>query len=105
MDSSDKIIMYSALAIGAFAIYKFYGTKEDKINAIKTSSDTTYTREEFAKEYGESSLGKNSVLNKSELISTKGNTTYFWNSSDINNLNFAQRFLLNIGIPQNWVIT
>lgn len=100
MDKIDSVAIIAVVAVGAFLYFKYRDTSEESRASIKSSMDTsrTATKEEVARDW---------TAGKSALITTKRegntNTTYFFTQEELNKVNWAQRFLLNVGLPPSVV--
>lgn len=100
MSKIDSIAVIAVVAVGAFLYFKFRGTSEDNRASIKASMDTsrTPTQEEIARNW---TAGKSSLITTNESLGK--NTTYFFTQEDLNKVNWAQRFLLNVGVSPSVV--
>lgn len=98
MRTSDLIILGGIAIAGYWAYKKFLGSNpEASKDSISASMDSTRKPTADEKE-------RNWTAGQSELITTSGNTTYFWSKDDIADLTGYQRFLLNIGINPRMVV-
>jgi hypothetical protein len=98
MKTSDYLLLGGA-AVGAYMIYKqfFAPNKEAAVETLQNVMQSARSPTEDEKY-------RNWVAGQSELITTDKGTSYFWTSEDLNKLNFAQRLLLNLGFPDDWVL-
>ena len=88
-----------AAILAGYAVYRYFAAPDinSSLKTIKSTSDSyRYPTEE--------EKGRGWAAGDSKIISQVGNTTYFWSEKDLEDMNFAQRFLLNVGVPSEWVL-
>ena len=91
----ETLIVLGVLAVGGFFVYKYL---------TKTPTTTAATTNIFSNLGYQASTGTSQLTGKEYSYVKSGDTTYRLAVGDYDRLNFAQKFLLNIGTPAKWVL-
>jgi len=91
----ETLLTLGVLAIGGFFLYK---------HLTKSPTTTGATATTFQNLGYETSTGTSLLTGKEYAYIKSGDTTYRFAAGDYDKLNFAQKFLLNIGAPTRWIL-
>jgi hypothetical protein len=100
----DKLILYAAVAIGGFILYKKLfssgATPQEAAGIFQRSGSSAQvtTPEIRAAAIPGGEVARSAVVTK-QTDWLGYTTTSFWTQEDLNKLNPVQKFLMNIGIP------
>ena len=107
MEEKDLILL-GGVAIGGLLLYNYFNKGTTPQEAKVLFSDLGY----------HSDVINTTPQNQTGIVSSKpnlfrvvvskpfnqGTTTYFFNQENLDKFNWAQKFLLNIGVPTKWVL-
>ena len=91
----ETLLVLGVVAVGGFFLYKYL---------TKTPTTPSQTTNTFQNLGYQATTGTSLLTGKEYSYVKTGNTTYRFAVGDYDKLNFAQKFLLNIGTPARWVL-
>lgn len=98
MKETDWIAIGITLVAGYYIYKTFIAPNSElaKSSVIKQADSYRYPTE--------TDLKRGWTASKSEVITTKGNTTYFWDKESLESLGIVKRALINMGLPIEQVL-
>lgn len=106
----DNLLLLAALATGGFILYKT-GAFQALFKEFSPRTPTERANEFKAAGYTASLIPASKSLSGQTVtalyvppsLTSNVNTTYLFSQEDLNRENWAQRFLLTLGLPARWI--